>query len=139
MKRSTLEFGPTRAVVTVNDKLIYIQVFGPYTDDVATALLVHLDAVIDEIPDSHLRVWDASGLPADAFRLSSACIDRITEWCRKVKARKPGSLAYMIGPTAISYGMARMYELKTNLEPNDVVVLRSLEELPGAIREKLPK
>jgi hypothetical protein len=139
MKRSTVEFGTARAVVTVNDNLVYIQVSGLYTDDVAMALLRHLDAVIDEIPDSLIRVWDASGIPADSFQLSSACIDRITEWARQVMARRPGSSAYMVGSTTISYGMARMYEMRADLEPTGVVVLRSLDELPGSIKEKLPK
>ena len=138
MDKKTLEFRDASADVSVNGSLVYVRVSGVYSDDVALKLIRYLDELMDRIPDDLVRVWDASGIAPGAFQLSTQCIDEIAAWARQVKAKKPGSVAYMVGSSAISYGMARMYALRAGLETTGVVALRSIDELPPAIRAKLP-
>ena len=138
MNKERLDFVNASAEVSVIDNLIYIRVSGIYNDDVALKLIQYLENLIDRIPGSPIRVWDASGISEGSFQLSSKCIDQIATWARQVKAKKAGSVAYMVGSNAISYGMARMYGLKADLESTGVIVLRSLDELPPEIKEKLP-
>ena len=52
-------------------------------------------------------------------------------------AKRPGSVVYMVATNDVSYGMTRMYQIISTLEENGVIVLRSIHELPPAIREKL--
>ena len=136
-RRETLRFANAVAEVSMIENLIFVRISGIYSDEVALKLVEYLDELIEGIPDSPIRVWDDSGVSAEGFQLSSQCVDTIAEWARQLKAKKPGSMAYMVGPTAISYGMARMYGLKAGLEEGGVVVLHSLDELPPEIREKL--
>ena len=138
MNKETLDFVNARADVSVIGNLIYISVSGVYSDDVALKLITYLEELIDRIPDSPIRVWDVSNIPADSFQLSSQCVEQIAALDRKVRAKKPGSVAYMVGSSAISYGMARMYAIKADLEDTGVIVIRSISELPPEIREKLP-
>jgi hypothetical protein len=138
MNKETLEFDNARADVSLIDNLVYIRVSGVYTDEVALQLIQYLEELSDRRPDSLIRVWDASGISEGAFQLSTKCVEQIAAWARKITAGKPGSLAYMVGTSAISYGMARMYAIKSGLEETAVIVLRSIDELPPAIREKLP-
>lgn len=138
MNKETFDFVNASADVSVIDNLIYISVSGIYTDDVALKLIKYLEELIGRIPDSPIRVWDASGVSAGSFQLSSQCVDKIAAWAKQLKTRKPGSVAYMVGANAVSYGMARMYAIKADLEGTGVIVLRSLDELPRAIRKKLP-
>jgi hypothetical protein len=138
MNKVTLNFVNASADVSVIDNLIYISVSGIYTDEVALKLIQYLEELFVRIPDSPIRVWDASGVSAGAFQLSSQCIDKIATWGRQLKTKKPGSVAYMMGSNAVSYGMARMYGIKADLEGTGVIVLRSIDELPPAIKEKLP-
>ena len=108
MTSETLEFGDASVKIAVIDNLIYVHVSGVYSDRVALKLLQHLDGLMDQIPENPIRVWDSSGILAESFQLSSQCVDGIAEWAKQVKVRKPGSMAYMVGSSNISYGMARI-------------------------------
>lgn len=138
MNRETLDLGTATADVFTVDSVIYVHVSGVFDDRVAMGLLRHMDGLIDRIPGDPIRVWDASGIPTGAFRLTSEGIDAIADWSRRLKARRPGATAYMIGSTAVSYGMARMYQMKAGPETNAVTVLRSLDDLPPEVRAKIP-
>lgn len=138
MNKRTFEFDKAKADVSLIGNIVHIRVSGVYSDEVALKLIQYLEELIDGISDSLIRVWDASGIPEGSFQLSTTCIEQIAIWARKIKVKKPGSLAYMVGPSAISYGMARMYGMKAGLEETGVIVLRSIDELPPAIREHLP-
>ena len=133
----TLEFDNAKLDVSLIDNLIYIHVSGVYRDELALKLIEYLDEVIDRIPDSHIRVWDGRGIPADAYLLSTKCIQQIASWSKGIKAKRPGSVVYMVATSDASYGMTRMYQIISNLEENGVIVLRSIDELPPTIREKL--
>ncbi len=138
MNKRTFEFDNAKADVSLIGNIVYIRVSGVYSDEVALKLIQYLEELINRISDSLIRVWDASGIPEGSFRLSTKCVEQIAIWARKIKAKKPGSVAYMVGPSAISYGMARMYEIKADLEETGVIVLRSIDELPSEIRKHLP-
>ena len=138
MVTEILEFPDSSVSISVIDSLIYIKVYGAYDDAVALALIKHLDPIIDQLPEDPTRVWDASGIPGDRFTLTNACIQIIGEWADKVKIKKPGSKSYMLAPSAISFGMARMYGSTSNLDQSDIIVLHGLDELPLSIRVKIP-
>ena len=138
MEKTTLNFPDALAEVVTVDNIIYIRVSGIYTDAVAMELIRYLEPIIEQIPINPIRVWDASGIPTEGFKLSSECIDSIAQWGRKIKSKKTGSLAYMISPTWISYGMSRMYALKSGLESTGVIVIHNIDELPEEIRRRLP-
>ena len=133
----TLEFDNAKLNVSLIDNLIYIRVSGVYSDEVALKLIQYLDELIERIPDSHIRVWDGRGIPKDAYLLSTKCIQQVASWSKGINDKRPGSVVYMVAPNDVSYGMTRMYQTMSNLEENGVIVLRSIEELPPAIREKL--
>jgi hypothetical protein len=133
-----LRFGESVVEITTVDEIIHLRVTGAYTDEMALAMLEQMDRLIEAMPGDPVRVWDASGIPADSFLLTSECIDAVARWAVTLKQRRPGSMAYMISPTLVSFGMARMYGMKSELEPEGVRVLRSVDELPAGIRERLP-
>ncbi len=137
MKRETLAFDDASADVTVIDNLIYFRISGVYNNEVALKLAQYLEKLISLIPESPIRVWDVRNVPAGAFQLSYCCIEQLSRWTRKIWEEKPGSLTYMVGSSTVSYGMARMYGIKTNLEGTAVFALRSTDELPAEIKEKL--
>lgn len=137
MKKTTLNFADASAEVVTIENLIYVPVFGIFTDAVAMELIRFMEPIIAQIPVIPIRVWDASGVPAMGFKLSSGCIDKIAEWERKIRSQKPDSLLYMIAPTLISYGMARMFQMKSDPQPSGIFVLNKTDELPAEVREKL--
>ncbi|MFZ5775963.1 MAG: hypothetical protein ACOY3Z_10825 [Thermodesulfobacteriota bacterium] len=137
MNKDILRFGDTEIEISRIDNIIFIQVFGCYTDEMALGLIQRVGQLIDAIPESSIRIWDGTGIPEEGYLLSSGCIDRVARWAEAIEAKKPGSTAYMIIPSLVSFGMSRMYALRADLEGSGVVVLRAVEELPQEIREKL--
>ena len=137
MTKTSLHISGTRIDITTVDNVIFLQVFGSYTDEIALALLPHIDAFFDQIPERPIRVWDARGIPAGEFLLSSDCIGKLVVWAQSIQTRKPGAMAYLIGHSQISYGIGRMYAMRSDLEEKGIEVLQSHDELPKEIREKL--
>jgi len=62
----------------------------------------------------------------------------ISDWSKGVKARKPGSRAYFIAKEPLIFGVSRMYQMQSSDEAMDVIVLKSIDELPQEIRSKIP-
>jgi hypothetical protein len=139
MNKITLPFAHALVEFSIIENIIHIQISGIYTDDVAYRLLEKLDLLVEEFPGDPIRVTDVRGVPAEGFNLSKECIDRLAKWGLQVKTRKPGSIGYLIGNTAISYGMARMYALKTEIDAANIVVVKSIDELPDEVKSKLPR
>ena len=137
MKKETLLFGETSAEIKINDNILYIKVVGPYTDEVALDLIRHIGIVAESIQPYIIRVWDGSEIPPESFKLTQPCIDKIAEWSQDLKRKKPGSKAYMIGSTQISFGMARMYQMTSDSAADDIIVLRAFKELPEEIKSKI--
>jgi len=138
MSKTTLKFPDAIIEVTPIENLIYVRITGIYTDEVMLAMLAHIEPLIDALPSAHIRVMDASRVPAGSFRLSTQGTEQAIAWGLKVHARKPGSRSFLIGTTPVSYGMGRMYAMRSDLEAKGVEVLRSLDELPPEVRKLLP-
>jgi hypothetical protein len=122
----------------LGDDLIYVRFTGVYTDEVLVKMMEALEPLVLAMPGPHVRVMDASAVPATCFRLSAAGTEKASEWGQQIHAKRPGSTSYLVGTTAVSYGMGRMYAMRSNLESKGVTVLQSLEDLPPEIRAKLP-
>jgi len=137
MKTEILQFSNSTVSITVIDNLIYIKVSGVYDDTLALTLIKHLDPLIDELSVDPIRVWDASDIPVGEFKLTGLCIKKISAWAKNIKFKRPDSKSFMIAPSPISFGMARMYESISNLDDTGVIVLHRLDELPASIREKI--
>ena len=138
MATETLTFGEGIVEVTVIDNVIYMRILDVYTDDMAMEMTRYLDKIMDHIPEKPIRIWDSSKLPAASFKLSSQCVKSISDWSKGVKARKPGSRAYFIAKDPLIFGVARMYEIQSSDEAMDIIVLKSIDELPEEIRSKIP-
>ncbi len=137
MEKATLNFPAAAAEVVTAGNIIYIRVTGVYSDAVALDLIRYLDRIIERTPGDPIRVWDAGSIAPEGFKLSPECIDVIAQWARALRAKRPGSLAYMVSPTSISYGMSRMYAIKSDLDATGVITIHSLDDLPGEIQAKL--
>lgn len=138
MTSEMLEFADATVQVSALENVVYMRVSGLFSDDVALRMTHYLDGLIAKSPVSLIRVWDASGIPAGSFQLTTTCLGQLAQWARRVRTQHPGSLAYMVGSTPVSYGMARAYEAKAGLEETGIIVVHSLSELPPEVRQKLP-
>jgi len=138
MVTETLTFGEGIVEVTVIDNVIYMRILHVYTDDMAMEMTHYLDKIIDRIPEKPIRIWDSSELPAGSFKLSGECVKSISDWSKGIKVRKPGSRAYFIAKDPLIFGISRMYEIQASDEAMDIMVLKSIDELPEEIRSKIP-
>jgi hypothetical protein len=136
--QETLDFNGGKVEVSVIDNVIYMKVVHFYNDDIAMAMTRYLDKVIDEIPNEPIRVWDSGDLSQKSFQLTSECIKAIAKWSDGVKSRRPGSKAYFIAREPLVFGISRMYQMLAGDDKMDVQVLKSIDELPKEIREKIP-
>lgn len=137
MPKTSLNITGTRIDITTVDNVILLQAFGPYTDEVALEVTQHIDSFVNQVPERPIRIWDARGIPDEEFLLSSDCVDKLVLWARDIQKRRPDAMAYLIGHSKISYGVGRMYAMRSHLEEEGIEVLRSLDDLPKEIREKL--
>jgi len=137
MKQETLKIGEAIIEVTFIDNIIYMKTLHMYTDETATEMTKYLDKIIDQIPHKPIRIWDASELPSECFKLTSECVQKIANWSQKIKDTRPGSQAFFIAPEPFIYGISRMYEMQARDKAMDVIVLKSFDELPEGIRIKL--
>ncbi|MDH4099285.1 MAG: hypothetical protein OEV28_01765 [Nitrospirota bacterium] len=138
MTSETLKFDKGIIEVTVVDNIIYMKVLHLYTDEMAIEMTRYLDKVFARISGNPVRVWDSSALSAESFKLSSQCVEQISNWSLRIKSQRPGSRVYFIAKESSIYGVSRMYALKAGNENMDVMVLRSIDELPQDIRAKIP-
>lgn len=137
-KKETLKFGEWVVEVTLIDNIIYIKALNFFNDDIAIAITRYLDKIIEQIPDNPIRVWDSTCLSSGNFKVSIKCIQKIISWSQGIKSNKPGSKAYFIAPEPLIFGMSRMYELQASDETMVVHVIKSINELPIEIKEKIP-
>ena len=137
MQRQTLDFGAGKVELSVVDNIIYLKIFGVYTDEMALEMTRRLDGIIKTVPGTPIRIWDGSQLRAEDFRLSTQVLEQISSWAERIKERKPGSKAYFIAREPFIFGTSRMYELQVGDEQLEVEVLHHFNELPKEIREKI--
>ena len=137
MKRQTLKFDECVIESILVDNIIYLKTLGIYTDNVAIKMTEYLDDVFSQIPSPPIRIWDSTDLPSECFKLSNECVKNIVGWSNKIKIKKPGSKSFFIAPKPLIFGVSRMYEIQASDARMDVKVLRSIDELPDEIREKI--
>jgi hypothetical protein len=73
MEKTTLNFADASAEVVTMENLLYARVSGIFTDEVAMELIRFMKQIIAQIPAIPIRVWDANGVPAEGFKLSTQC------------------------------------------------------------------
>ena len=138
MKRQKLKFDECVIDSILVDNIIYLKTLGIYTDNVAIKMTKYLDDIFSQIPSPSIRIWDATDLPSECFKLSNECVKKIVGWSNKIKITNPGSQSFFIAPKPLIFGVSRMYELQAKDDKMDIKVLRSMDELPNEIREKIP-
>ena len=139
MRKETLKFGECVIKVIIIDNIIYLKTLHNYTDKAAIEMTKYLDKVISQISHKPIRVWDSSDLSSECFRLTTECVTIIVEWSQKIKKEKPGSQSFFIAPTPVIYGMSRMYEIQANDHEMEIMVVKSIDDLPHEILSKLPR
>ena len=139
MSKKTLKIANATVEISIKKNLIHISVSGEFTDEVLLKLTQYMDGIIDQIPGNPIQVWDTSGVPAQYLKLTRQGIDETAESVKKIKRKKPDSITYFLSPTVVSFGMARKLDIESGLKEIGIVVIKSINDLPLAIKSKLPK
>ncbi len=136
MTKFSYPFSNATVNLSIGQRVIYINILGRFTDEVAFEITQKLNPIIENMPPNFIRVWDASNLSREEFLLSSDCIDTLAEWGRKIKSKKPDSILYLIAPTTLSYGMGRMYQIKSDLDSSSEI-LATVNDLSIEIKKEI--
>lgn len=78
MKRETIALEHRRLDVLIDDNLIYLNMFGEYTDNDAISMTKYLENFFSETGEPTTRVWDTTNLSKDGFKLTTQSIDKFT-------------------------------------------------------------
>jgi hypothetical protein len=139
MSKKTLQIANATVEISIKKNLIHISILGEYTDEVLLKLTQYVDGIIDQIPGNPIQVWDTSGVPAQYLKLTRQGIDETAELVKRIKRKKPDSVIYFLSPTVVNFGMARKLDIESGLKEIGIVVIKSINDLPLAIKSKLPK
>jgi hypothetical protein len=139
MSKKTLKIADATVEIGIKKNLIHISISGEHTDEVHLKLTQYVDGIIDQIPGNPIQVWDTSGVPAQYLKLTRHGVDETAELIKKIKRKKPDSITYFLSPTVVSFGMARKLDIESGLKEIGVVVIKSINDLPLAIKNKLLK
>ena len=137
MKRETVALKNGSVEIYKEGNLIYLDVFGEYTDEDAIAMTAYLDQYFASINGPTIRVWDSTNIPQEGFLLSAKGTDHIARWTHGVKKQWPDNVSCLIGPTPLQYGVSRMYQIKASQDESDVIVVRDISELPAEVRDSV--
>ena len=137
MKRETIVLGNGRIEVLIDGNLIYLNIFGEYTDDDVIALTKYLEKFFAEIDGPTIRVCDGTNIPEDGFKLTAKGTDKFAEWSRRIKKKWPDNVAYLIGDKPLKYGVSRMYAIKASSDDLSIIAVHSIDELPENIKERI--
>ena len=118
---------------------MHISVSGEFTDEVLLKLTQYMNGIIDQIPGNSVQVLDTSGVPAQYLKLTRRGIDETAELVKEIKCKKPDSSIYFLSPTVVNFGMARRIDIKSGLEAIGIIVIKSIHDLPLAIKRKPTK
>ena len=132
-----VSIGGTKARVTREKNAIHIRILTLFTDEAALAMTTYLDGILAETPGPITRIWDATMLSAESFKLTAPGISTIGIWGKKIFRERPGSKVYFIAPSELIFGLSRMYQILTDDEGADVEVLHSVDELPTELRQMI--
>lgn len=139
MKSERIDLGHGKIKVSKNGNLVYFNVLGAITDDDIMAMTKYLENFFDEISGPTVRIWDSTNISSDQFKISPKGTDLFNQWSERMKKKWPGNIAYLIADTPLSFGISRMYELKTSDHDLFIKVLHNFDELPDNIKARIPR
>ncbi|MEJ2688712.1 MAG: hypothetical protein P8130_01930 [Deltaproteobacteria bacterium] len=139
MKNERIDLGHVEIDVLKNGNLIYLNVYGEFTDDDVIAMTKYLENFFDEISGPTIRVWDSTNISSDQFKITAKGTDQFNQWSGRMKKKWPGNIAYLIADKPLSFGISRMYELKTSDHDLPIIVLRNFDKLPDNIKARIPR
>ena len=139
MSKKTLKIANATVEISIKKNLVHISVSGEFTDEVLLKLTQYMDGIIDQIPGNPIQVWDTSGVPPQYLKITRQGIDETAESVRKMKRKRPESTIYFLSPTVVSFGMARKLDIESGLKEMGTVLIKSINDLPPAIKSKLTK
>ena len=137
MKKETIGLDNGRVEVLIEGNLVYLNVFGEYTDGDALAMTKYLDRLFAEMEGPFIRVWDGTNISEGGYKLTSHGTDEFAAWARKIREKWPRSVAYLIANKPVIYGVSRMYGLKASNDETSTVVVHSRAELPKDIWKRI--
>lgn len=137
MCKVNIESAHGRIEVMKDQDLIYLTVFGEFTDADVIRMTEYLDELYEEIGGPTIRVWDGTHLKTSQFKVTSQGTELLRIWAERKKMRFPNSAAYFISNEPHIFGVSRMYELKTADENMTVSVVKSFDELPEELKERI--
>ena len=137
MKKETIRLDHGQVEVLVEGNLVYLNVFGEYTDGDALAMTKYLDRLFTEMDGPVTRVWDSTNIPEGGYKLTSHGTDEFAAWSRKIREKWPQSMVYLIANRPVIYGVSRMYGFKASDDETSTVIVRSFAELPKDIRNRI--
>ena len=139
MSKKTLKIANATVEISIKKNLVHISVSGEFTDEVLLKLSQYMDGIIDQIPENPIQVWNTSGVPPQYLKITRQGIDETAESVRKMKRKRPESTIYFLSPTVVSFGMARKLDIESGLKEMGTVLIKSINDLPLAIKSKLTK
>ena len=139
MSKKTLKIANAIVEISIKKNLVHISVSGEFTDEVLLKLSQYMDGIIDQIPGNPIQVWNTSGVPPQYLKITRQGIDETAESVRKMKRKRPESTIYFLSPTVVSFGMARKLDIESGLKEMGTVLIKSINDLPLAIKSKLTK
>jgi hypothetical protein len=139
MSKKTLKIANATVEISIKKNLVHISVSGEFTDEVLLKLSQYMDGIIDQIPGNPIQVWNTSGVPPQYLKITRQGIDETAESVRKMKRKRPESTIYFLSPTVVSFGMARKLDIESGLKEMGTVLIKSINDLPLAIKSKLTK
>ena len=137
MKRETIKLVNGSVKVLLDGDLIYLDVFGEYTDDDAIVMTKFLENLFIEIGGPTIRVWDGTNMSKNGFKLTSEGTDKFAEWSRRMNKEWPGNIIYFIADKPLKYGVSRMYEMKASDDNVNIKVVHGIDELPDSIKARI--
>lgn len=130
-----LEYG--RLEVLIDDDLMYLKLFGGYTDKDAVSVSEFLENLFAETGELPVRVWDLTNLSKDSLEIITPGINIFFEWSRGVRMRWPDGIVYLINDKPIKNGGSGMYEPGAFFNDFSITVVKSIDELPDNIKERI--
>lgn len=76
-------------------------------------------------------------ISTESFSLTKDGVSAILTWSKGIKQKKPGSKVYFIAESDVLYGLSRLYQIQAGDDHMEVIVVRSFDELPKEIIEKI--
>lgn len=130
-----LKSGNGHVKIAIDGNLIYLKVFGRYTDVDVIEMEIYLENYFSRVNAPTIRIWDSRAI--DHFELTSSGITQVALWSKHMQIKWPENTSYMIADSDFKFGMSRMYELKATTEIQSVTVIHKFNELPNEIIVRL--